>query len=113
MKSAAPESYSDYIQWTSGVEELETVPPAYPFRAIMINYQQGATAYNMASLGAIDIEYITNSGETKVIQVSPVINLPSGPFIRSRLFNISGKEILSITANNVPVAVGIIFTLLM
>lgn len=112
MKSAAPESYSDYIQWNSGENADQTVPPAYPFRAIMINFLS-PIGYNITTWGTIAIEYITNSGETKVIQVSPVINLPSGPFIRSRLFNISGKEILSITANNVPVAVGIIFTLLM
>ena len=104
MKTSTPESYSDYIQWNSGAEELETVPPAYPFRAIMVNYLDTLLGYNITTLGTVDIEYLTNSGETKVIQVSPQINLPSGPFIRSRIINISGKKILSVTALDVPTA---------
>lgn len=102
MKSSTPESYSDYIQWSSGAEEEETVPPPYPFRAVMINFLS-VIAYNITILSAIDIEYLTNSGETRVVQVSPNINLPSGPFIRSRIINISGKKILSITARNRPI----------
>jgi len=98
MKPSAPESYSDYIQWNSG-EDVETVPPAYPFRAVMINYLATAS-YNVLTGGTIDIEYLTNSGEIKVIKVSPNINLPSGPFTRSRIINISGKKILSITSGN-------------
>jgi hypothetical protein len=102
MKPSAPESYSDYIQWSSGPDELETVPPAYPFRAIMVNFLS-TVAYNVAVNGPIDIEYLTSSEETRIIQVSPGVNLPSGPFIRSRIINISGKKILSITASNRPI----------
>lgn len=102
MKPSAPESYSDYIQWNSGPDELETVPPAYPFRAIMVNFLS-TVAYNVAVNGPIDIEYLTSSEETRIIQVSPGVNLPSGPFIRSRIINISGKKILSITTSNRPI----------
>ena len=111
MKTSTPESYSDYIQWNSGAEELETVPPAYPFRAVMINFLSNI-AYNITNLGPIDIEYLTNSGEIKVIQVSPTVNLPSGPFTRSRIINISGKKILSITANGIAIVNSVQITLL-
>ena len=111
MKSSTPESYSDYIQWNSGDDE-QTVPPAYPFRAVMINFLTTIATYNITNLGSIDIEYLTNSGETRVVQVSPAINLPSGPFIRSRIINISGKKILSITANDIPLNAVVQVTLL-
>jgi len=111
MKPSAPESYSDYIQWNSGEEETETVPTAYPFRAIMVNFLSTVT-YSLALNGSIDIEYLTNSGEIKVIQVSAAMNLPSGPFIRSRIINISGKKILSITSNGQPTLTQVQVTLL-
>lgn len=111
MKPSTLESYSDYIQWNSGENEDQTVPPAYPFRAIMVNYLS-SIAYNITTYGVISIEYLTNSEETRVIEVGAGVNLPSGPFIRSRLLNISGKKILSITANSAAVSQAVQFTLL-